>query len=70
MEESGGIEPHPISENLVFKTSRGTRATASLSIILKNILACLYYMDIGQERPAYQYLCLTRIAYFSTIVKQ
>ena len=29
--ESRGVEPHPISENLVFKASRGTNPTASSS---------------------------------------
>ncbi len=31
--ESRGVEPHPISENLVFKASRRTNAPALLSII-------------------------------------
>lgn len=33
MAESRGVEPHPISENLVFKASRHTNAPALLSII-------------------------------------
>ena len=32
MAEDGGIEPHPISENLVFKASRRTNAPASSSL--------------------------------------
>jgi hypothetical protein len=31
--EDGGVEPHPISENLVFKASRRTNPAASSSII-------------------------------------
>ena len=31
MAEDRGVEPHPISENLVFKASRGTNPTASSS---------------------------------------
>ena len=34
MAEDGGVEPHPISENLVFKASRRTNAPALLSISL------------------------------------
>jgi len=33
MAESGGVEPHPISENPVFKAGRRTNAPASLSMI-------------------------------------
>ena len=32
MAEDGGVEPHPISENLVFKASRRTIPAASSSI--------------------------------------
>ena len=32
--ESGGVEPHPISENPVFKAGRRTNAPASLSYYL------------------------------------
>ena len=32
--ESRGVEPHPISENLVFKASRRTNPAALSSIIL------------------------------------
>ena len=34
MAEDGGVEPHPISRNLVFKASRGTNPTASSPIIV------------------------------------
>ncbi len=34
MAEDGGVEPHPISENLVFKASRRTNPAASSSFIL------------------------------------
>ena len=33
MAESRGVEPHPISENLVFKASRRTIPAALLSIV-------------------------------------
>ena len=32
MAEDGGVEPHPISENLVFKASRRTIPAASSSV--------------------------------------
>ena len=32
--ESRGVEPHPISENLVFKASRRTIPAALLSVVL------------------------------------
>ena len=35
MAEDGGVEPHPISENLVFKASRGTNPTALLSNLVE-----------------------------------
>ena len=34
MAEGGGVEPHPISENLVFKASRRTIPAASPTIYL------------------------------------
>ena len=33
MAEDGGVEPHPFSENLVFKASRRTIPAASSSLI-------------------------------------
>ena len=34
MAEDGGVEPHPISQNLVFKASRRTTPAASSSYLV------------------------------------
>jgi len=46
MAESRGVEPHPISENPVFKAGRRTNAPALLSIKQQDSLFALFQVKL------------------------
>lgn len=53
MADSRGVEPHPISQNLVFKASRRTNPAALLSISGKGDWTRTNTKNFGDSRAAF-----------------